>query len=91
VCLGYGGGQKKSSTVGATIMRIFLAGASGAIGRRLTPLLIAVGHEVTGTTRSVDKVQELAAGGMPLSLTFSMPAPCAMRSFVLVRRSSSIS
>jgi nucleoside-diphosphate-sugar epimerase len=64
VCLGYGGGQKKSSTVGATIMRIFLAGASGAIGRRLTPLLIAVGHEVTGTTRSVDKVQELAAGGV---------------------------
>lgn len=45
-------------------MRIFLAGASGAIGRRLTPLLIAAGHEVTGTTRSVDKVQELAAGGV---------------------------
>jgi nucleoside-diphosphate-sugar epimerase len=49
---------------GPTIMRIFLAGASGAIGRRLTPLLIAAGHEVTGTTRSVDKVQELAAGGV---------------------------
>jgi hypothetical protein len=51
-------------TPGGPTIRIFLAGASGAIGRRLTPLLIAAGHEVTGTTRSVDKVQELAAGGV---------------------------
>ena len=36
-------------------MRIFLAGAGGAIGRRLTPLLCAAGHAVTGTTRSADK------------------------------------
>ena len=32
-------------------MRIFLAGASGVIGRRLIPLLIGAGHVVTGTTR----------------------------------------
>jgi nucleoside-diphosphate-sugar epimerase len=45
-------------------MRIFLAGASGAIGRRLTPLLVAAGHEVAGTTRSPAKaelVRELGA------------------------------
>jgi nucleoside-diphosphate-sugar epimerase len=36
-------------------MKIFLAGAAGAIGRRLTPLLIKTGHHVTGTTRSRDK------------------------------------
>jgi nucleoside-diphosphate-sugar epimerase len=35
--------------------RIFLAGAAGAIGRRLTPLLIAHGHTVWGATRSPDK------------------------------------
>jgi nucleoside-diphosphate-sugar epimerase len=35
--------------------RIFLAGAAGVIGRRLTPLLIAHGHEVWGATRSPDK------------------------------------
>ncbi len=35
--------------------RIFLAGASGAIGRQLAPLLIAEGWQVIGTTRSVDK------------------------------------
>jgi nucleoside-diphosphate-sugar epimerase len=32
--------------------RIFLAGASGVIGRRLTPLLRSAGHYVFGTTRS---------------------------------------
>ena len=32
--------------------RAFLAGASGAIGRRLCRLLVADGWQVTGTTRS---------------------------------------
>jgi nucleoside-diphosphate-sugar epimerase len=44
-------------------VRIFLAGASGAIGRRLTPLLLAAGHDVTGTTRSDEKAAELRALG----------------------------
>ena len=43
--------------------RIFLAGAAGAIGRRLTPLLRLAGHEVTGTTRSTAKVAALRALG----------------------------
>ncbi|TDW87576.1 NAD-dependent epimerase/dehydratase family protein [Kribbella pratensis] len=32
-------------------MRIFIAGATGAIGRRLVPLLVAQGHHVTALTR----------------------------------------
>jgi nucleoside-diphosphate-sugar epimerase len=44
-------------------MRVFLAGAGGAIGRRLTPLLCAAGHQVTGTTRSADKAAALARLG----------------------------
>jgi len=40
-------------------MRIFLAGASGVIGRRLLPLLRDAGHSVTGTTRSRDKAEML--------------------------------
>jgi len=36
-------------------MRIFLAGASGVIGRQLTPLLVEAGHTVAGTTRSAGK------------------------------------
>jgi dTDP-4-dehydrorhamnose reductase len=39
------------------VSRIFLAGAAGAIGRRLTPLLCAAGHSVWGTTRSPDRIE----------------------------------
>ena len=45
-------------------MRIFLAGATGAIGRRLAPLLVAAGHEVIGTTRSPGKVDALRQVGL---------------------------
>ena len=45
-------------------MRIFLAGANGAIGRRLTPLLLAAGHEVTGSTRQADTARQLNAAGI---------------------------
>jgi nucleoside-diphosphate-sugar epimerase len=45
-------------------MRIFLAGASGAVGRRLVPLLLADGHSVIGTTRSAAKATELEAHGV---------------------------
>ncbi len=40
-------------------MRIFLAGASGAIGLRLVPLLVEAGHEVAGLTRSQRKAATL--------------------------------
>lgn len=47
-------------------MRIFLAGASGAIGRRLVPLLVKAGHDVTGMTRSAAAAAELKrAGAVP--------------------------
>jgi nucleoside-diphosphate-sugar epimerase len=36
-------------------MHIFVAGASGAVGRRLVPRLIAAGHRVTGLTRTAAK------------------------------------
>src|SRR5690242_226709 len=44
-------------------MKIFLAGAGGAIGRRLTPLLRKAGHDVAGTTRSQGKAAAIAALG----------------------------
>ena len=44
-------------------MKILLAGASGAIGRRLVPLLRAAGHDVVGTTRSAGKTAAVAALG----------------------------
>jgi nucleoside-diphosphate-sugar epimerase len=45
-------------------MRVLLAGASGAVGRRLVPLLIAAGHHVTGTTRSTEAAGKLEAAGV---------------------------
>ena len=40
-------------------MKIFLAGATGAIGKPLVPLLVARGYEVFGTTRVAAKAQDL--------------------------------
>jgi nucleoside-diphosphate-sugar epimerase len=48
-------------------LKIFVAGATGVIGRSLVPLLIKAGHEVTGTTRSADKASLLErAGAKPI-------------------------
>jgi nucleoside-diphosphate-sugar epimerase len=44
-------------------MRVFVAGATGAIGGRLVPQLIAAGHDVAGTTRNPAKANELRALG----------------------------
>ena len=40
-------------------MKIFLAGATGAVGQALVPLLTSHGHTVVGTTRSASKVARL--------------------------------
>ena len=44
-------------------MRVFVAGASGAIGRLLVPRLVAAGHEVTGMTRSEESATALRDQG----------------------------
>jgi 2-alkyl-3-oxoalkanoate reductase len=48
-------------------MRVLVAGAAGAIGRRLIPRLVAAGHEVTATTRTAAKTERLRGlGAEPL-------------------------
>jgi nucleoside-diphosphate-sugar epimerase len=44
-------------------MRIFLAGATGLIGRRLVPLLVEPGHDVAGMTRTPSKADDLRRQG----------------------------
>jgi len=44
-------------------MRVFLAGATGVLGIRLVPLLVADGHVVAGMTRSERKSEALQALG----------------------------
>src|SRR5918992_5397901 len=56
---------------GENTMRVFVAGASGAIGSRLVPQLIERGHEVVGTSRSpgnVERVRALGAESISLDL-----------------------
>ena len=44
-------------------MRVFLAGATGVIGRSLVPVLLGAGHHVTGLTRSEEGAKALRALG----------------------------
>ncbi|MGV4988772.1 NAD-dependent epimerase/dehydratase family protein [Streptomyces sp. NRAIS4] len=49
------------------VMRVFVAGGTGVLGRRLVPQLVARGHQVTATTTSAAKlglVQRLGAEGV---------------------------
>ena len=45
-------------------MRVFLAGATGAIGRQLVPLLVRDGHEVAAITRSESRADWLRSQGV---------------------------
>jgi nucleoside-diphosphate-sugar epimerase len=44
-------------------MKVFLAGAGGAIGRPLLPKLVEAGHQVTGLSRSEQRAEEIRAAG----------------------------
>jgi nucleoside-diphosphate-sugar epimerase len=44
-------------------MRVFVAGATGAIGTQLLPQLVAAGHDVTGMTRAASKTDRVRALG----------------------------
>src|SRR5436190_1203578 len=62
-------------------MRVLLVGASGAIGRRLVPLLLQAGHAVTGTTRSTQAGGELERKGVHPAVVDVFDAP-ALRKIV---------
>ncbi|CAB4365422.1 unannotated protein [freshwater metagenome] len=53
-----------SVTARMAFMRILVAGATGVIGRRLAPLLVAEGHQVWGSTRREVRGPEIRALGV---------------------------
>jgi nucleoside-diphosphate-sugar epimerase len=70
-------------------MRVFVAGASGAIGTRLVPQLVDRGHEATGTSRSAEKAEHIRAlGADPVALDLLDRA--AVRRAVLEARPDAI-
>jgi nucleoside-diphosphate-sugar epimerase len=60
-------------------VKVFLAGATGAIGRPLVRMLLADGHELTGMTRSAAKAQELRAAGAQAVVADALDAPAVTR------------
>ncbi len=60
-------------------MRIFLAGATGVVGRYLAPALIERGHEVVGTTRSAAKAESLRAAGVEPAVVDGLDADGVLR------------
>ncbi len=61
-------------------MKVFVAGATGAIGRNLVPALLKAGHSVTGMTRTHGKAASLPWWcmrwtGLHWLLPFERPSP----------------
>jgi nucleoside-diphosphate-sugar epimerase len=78
-----------------TNLRIFLAGATGALGSRLTPMLVERGHHVMGTTRrDPDAVRAMGAEPVvldPLDRAAVREAVLAARPDVIVHQLTALS
>ncbi|MEA2478420.1 MAG: hypothetical protein QOJ07_342 [Thermoleophilaceae bacterium] len=70
-------------------MRVFVAGATGAIGRPLVPRLIAAGHEVTAMTRSAAKTAALREAGAEPVVCDALDAE-ALRAAVVAARPDAV-
>src|SRR5215469_1235098 len=67
------------------VMKIFLAGAAGAVGKRFVPLLLDSGHHVVGTTRSTSKAEALRAAGVEPVVVDVFDAPALSRAVSAAR------
>jgi len=63
-------------------MRIFLAGATGAVGKHLVPLLREAGHVVVGTTRSPEKAEHLRAQGVQPEVLDALDREATVRAVI---------
>ncbi len=66
-------------------MRVFVAGASGAMGRPLVRELLAAGHEVTGTTRFEERAETIRAGGARAAVCDALDAEALARAVAEAR------
>lgn len=66
-------------------MKICVAGASGAVGRRLIPMLVAGGHEVVAMTRSPQKGNDLREQGAETVVADGLDWDAVQRAMTAVR------
>jgi uncharacterized protein YbjT (DUF2867 family) len=66
-------------------MKIFLAGASGVVGQRLTLFLLVAGHAVVGTTRSAERAAHMKVRGAEAVIVDVFDA-AALRAAVVAAR-----
>jgi nucleoside-diphosphate-sugar epimerase len=66
-------------------MRVFVAGATGAIGRPLVAQLLRAGHEVAGMTRSEERAQALRAAGAEAVIADALDAEAVRRAVEAAR------
>jgi nucleoside-diphosphate-sugar epimerase len=55
-------------------VKVFLAGATGVIGRRLVPALLAAGHEVTAMCRSAESAEQARSAGAMSAMADALDA-----------------
>jgi nucleoside-diphosphate-sugar epimerase len=90
-------GSRARRKTGRADMRVFVAGATGAVGRRLLPLLIEAGHSVTGLTRTPAKADAIrqtgaeAAVADALNRAATVAAVASARPDVIVHEMTSLS
>ena len=60
-------------------MKVFVAGATGAVGKRLVPLLVASGYEVVGSTRSAKRETSLREVGATPALVDALDRNAVMQ------------
>jgi nucleoside-diphosphate-sugar epimerase len=66
-------------------MKVFVAGATGVVGRRLVPMLVAAGHRVTAMTRSPEKVDALRRIGAEAVIADGLDRGALRRTMNMVR------
>src|SRR5664279_301109 len=87
----------ESRKKGRGVMRVFVAGGTGVIGRRLVPQLVTHGHQVTATTTSAAKLgllEQLGAEGIVMDGLDAMlvgEAVAAARPEVIVNEMTALS
>jgi 2-alkyl-3-oxoalkanoate reductase len=63
-------------------MRVFVAGAGGAVGRRLVPLLVSAGHSVVGLTHTPAKAAAIRAAGAEAAIVDGLNRAAVVKAVV---------